>query len=60
LREIYHTIKKEGLLDKAEFSLERYMRCGIGICGSCVLNNGRRVCKDGPVFKASKLKSEYE
>ncbi|MEA2089732.1 MAG: dihydroorotate dehydrogenase electron transfer subunit, partial [Thermoproteota archaeon] len=32
-----------------EASLERLMRCAIGLCGSCVI--GRfRVCKDGPVF----------
>ena len=30
-------------------SLERYMKCGIGICGSCDIN-GLQVCKDGPVF----------
>jgi len=35
-------------------SLERYMKCGFGICGSCVIN-GLRVCKDGPVFSSSQL-----
>jgi len=36
-------------------SLERIMRCAIGICGSCVI--GRyRVCKDGPVFDFSQLR----
>lgn len=36
-------------------SLERYMKCGIGICGSCQL--GRyRVCKDGPVFDGDTLR----
>jgi dihydroorotate dehydrogenase electron transfer subunit len=38
-----------------EASLERLMRCAIGLCGSCVI--GRyRVCLDGPVFTASQLK----
>ncbi len=32
-----------------QLSLERYMKCGIGICGSCMIGN-RMVCKDGPVF----------
>ncbi len=33
----------------AELSYEAYMRCGIGICGSC--EHGQRlVCRDGPVF----------
>ncbi|NIA10619.1 MAG: dihydroorotate dehydrogenase electron transfer subunit [Nitrospiraceae bacterium] len=35
-------------------SLERYMKCGMGICGSCDIN-GYRVCKDGPVFGSTTL-----
>jgi dihydroorotate dehydrogenase electron transfer subunit len=36
-------------------SLERLMRCAIGICGTCVI--GRfRVCKDGPVFTDKQLR----
>jgi len=38
----------------AEVSLERIMRCGLGICGSCALN-GFRVCVDGPVFRGKDL-----
>jgi dihydroorotate dehydrogenase electron transfer subunit len=34
----------------AELSFERYMRCGIGVCGSCE-REGRLVCSDGPVFR---------
>ena len=30
-------------------SLERFMKCGIGICDSCSID-GLQVCKDGPVF----------
>jgi len=33
----------------AELSYEAYMRCGIGICGSCE-HKSRLVCLDGPVF----------
>ncbi|RLF19992.1 MAG: dihydroorotate dehydrogenase electron transfer subunit [Thermoprotei archaeon] len=41
---------------RVEASLERYMKCGIGICGSCVLDPlGLRVCKDGPVFSGEIL-----
>ena len=42
-------------------SLERYMKCGFGICGSCVLDPlGMRVCVDGPVFDgALLLKTEF-
>ena len=38
-----------------EASLERLMRCAIGLCGSCVIGK-YRVCKDGPVFAASQLR----
>ncbi|MEM2440108.1 MAG: dihydroorotate dehydrogenase electron transfer subunit [Candidatus Bathyarchaeia archaeon] len=40
----------------AEASLERIMRCAIGICGSCVIG-GYRVCRDGPVFSINHLKT---
>jgi dihydroorotate dehydrogenase electron transfer subunit len=45
----------------AQFSLERFMKCGIGICGSCALDpSGLLVCKDGPVFDSDALKdSEF-
>jgi dihydroorotate dehydrogenase electron transfer subunit len=35
-------------------SLERIMKCGFGICGSCALDK-YRVCKDGPVFDLPQL-----
>ena len=34
--------------------LERYMKCGIGVCGQCECD-GRRVCVEGPVFSAEEL-----
>ncbi len=34
-----------------EASIERMMKCGVGICGSCSIDPaGKRVCTDGPVF----------
>ncbi|MDI7275263.1 MAG: dihydroorotate dehydrogenase electron transfer subunit [Anaerolineae bacterium] len=33
-----------------ELSHEAYMRCGIGVCGSCDRGDGLLVCRDGPVF----------
>ncbi len=40
----------------AQFSLHRYMKCGIGICGSCCMDPlGLRVCTDGPVFLGTQL-----
>jgi dihydroorotate dehydrogenase electron transfer subunit len=38
-----------------EASLERLMRCAIGLCGSCIVGK-YRVCRDGPVFTASQLR----
>jgi NAD(P)H-flavin reductase len=35
-------------------SLERSMRCGVGLCGHCQLGP-RFVCKDGPVFRWSEI-----
>jgi len=46
----------EGYGFHAEFSLERYIHCGIGICGFCSVN-GYRVCKDGPIFSVEQLKN---
>ncbi|MBS7646573.1 MAG: dihydroorotate dehydrogenase electron transfer subunit [Candidatus Bathyarchaeia archaeon] len=40
----------------AEASLERLIRCAIGICGSCVIGSFR-VCRDGPVFNINQLKT---
>jgi len=37
-------------------SLERFMKCGIGICDSCAID-GRHVCKDGPVFTDADLRT---
>jgi dihydroorotate dehydrogenase electron transfer subunit len=35
-----------------QFSYEAYMRCGIGVCGSCA-RGGCLVCRDGPVLDRS-------
>ncbi len=39
-----------------QLSLERYMKCGLGICGSCMIGD-KRVCKDGPVFSGEEALS---
>ncbi len=56
----------KGLVDLAferdidiQVSLERLMKCGIGICDSCSIN-GYRVCVDGPVFFKEELKNMDE
>ena len=35
-------------------SLERLMRCAIGLCGSCTIGK-YRVCADGPIFTSKQL-----
>ena len=37
-----------------QMSLERYMKCGFGICGQCALDD-KLVCLDGPVFSVEEL-----
>lgn len=44
---------------ECQASLERFMKCGIGICGSCSIND-RLVCKDGPVFCSKQLRKLTE
>ena len=38
----------------SEVSLERYMKCAVGVCGQCCMD-GLRVCADGPVFDGEQL-----
>ncbi len=40
-------------------SLERYMKCGMGLCDSCTID-GLQVCRDGPVFKGVELATMEE
>ena len=37
-----------------EASLERYMACGFGICGKCMVND-KILCIDGPIFNSKQL-----
>jgi dihydroorotate dehydrogenase electron transfer subunit len=37
-----------------QFSLERYMKCGFGLCGQCALDDVL-VCQDGPVLTVEQL-----
>jgi dihydroorotate dehydrogenase electron transfer subunit len=40
----------------AQFSLERIMKCGIAICGSCCIQD-IVLCRDGPVLNSEMLES---
>ncbi len=44
-----------------EISFERYMKCGIGICGQCVVDgSGIRLCKEGPVLNRDEAENVTE
>lgn len=38
-----------------QVSVERWMKCGVGVCGSCVMGEGIRSCVEGPCFPADEL-----
>ncbi len=39
-----------------QFSIERYMKCALGICGQCCVDDvGWRICVEGPVFWGDQL-----
>ncbi|MBW1921552.1 MAG: oxidoreductase [Deltaproteobacteria bacterium] len=45
--------------DQIIVSLERRMKCGVGKCGHCQIQN-LYVCQDGPVFRYSEIKELKE
>lgn len=57
IRKIFEVCEKHGVFIEA--SLERLMRCAIGICGSCVIGK-YRVCVDGPMFNINQLRKVQE
>ncbi len=51
---LYDLSKKNNIGFQA--SLERFMKCGCGICGTCAMDpTGQLVCADGPVFTGEQL-----
>ena len=42
--------------DRVRLSLERNMRCGVGLCGHCQLRE-YLICVDGPVFSLDEVRS---
>jgi dihydroorotate dehydrogenase electron transfer subunit len=53
IQSVARTAEKWSIWGQA--ALERLMKCGIGICGSCAVNE-KLVCRDGPVFDFAELK----
>jgi len=52
MKKVVDTANAKGVPVQA--SLERYMKCGIGICDACALDD-RLVCYDGPIFWGTDL-----
>ncbi len=56
MRAVLDVLAEQNALDRSFFALQRYMKCGLGICGSCAIDPaGLSVCRDGPVFSGSVL-----
>lgn len=53
---IAELLKKEIPERQILVSLERHMKCGLGKCGHCQINN-LYCCQDGPVFTYDKIKN---
>jgi NAD(P)H-flavin reductase len=52
-------LQKRGVAaDKIYISMERNMKCGIGLCGHCQLGSSF-VCKDGPVYCYEDVKGVF-
>lgn len=59
MRAIYSIAKSKRI--QVQFSLERIMKCGIGLCGSCCIGD-TVLCKDGPVLgneTLEKIRAEF-
>lgn len=57
MSKVVQIANSEGMF--VEASLERMMKCGVGICGSCCVNDVL-VCKDGTIFEGKYLLSKSE
>jgi dihydroorotate dehydrogenase electron transfer subunit len=49
---LYRCARDRGI--EAQLSVERYMKCGFGVCGQCAMD-GLLVCLDGPVLTLDQL-----
>jgi dihydroorotate dehydrogenase electron transfer subunit len=50
---VFEEAEKRGM--RVQASLERYMKCAVGLCGSCAIG-AIRICKDGPVLDTKQLR----
>jgi dihydroorotate dehydrogenase electron transfer subunit len=57
MKKVFEICENAGI--ECQASLERYMKCGFGVCGQCCVD-GLMVCKDGPVFNSEQLRKLTE
>ncbi len=57
LARVFELCEKFG--QECQLNLERFIKCGFGLCGQCVLD-GLRVCRDGPVFNSEQLRKSKD
>jgi len=57
MKKVFEICENFGI--ECQVSLERYMKCGFGICGQCCIDD-LTVCKDGPVFSSEQLRKLTE
>jgi dihydroorotate dehydrogenase electron transfer subunit len=56
MKSVLDVLEEKDVTEKGQFSLHRYMKCGVGLCGSCCMDpDGLCVCRDGPVFSGDVL-----
>jgi dihydroorotate dehydrogenase electron transfer subunit len=53
MAKVFQETERRGIPMQA--SLERYIKCAVGICGNCAIGK-YRVCKDGPIFNSEILR----
>lgn len=59
MKGIFDILEDAGI--PAQYSLERYMKCALGVCGQCCVDDeGWRICVEGPVFENDKIKQITE
>ncbi len=54
---VFEEAKRKGI--RIQASLERYVKCAVGLCGSCAIGP-IRICKDGPVLDTEQLRIVYD
>jgi NAD(P)H-flavin reductase len=60
MRFVTRELETHGLTrDKIYVSMERNMKCGVGLCGHCQYGP-YFICKDGPVFTYDKMRPLLE